>query len=53
MCELLFNTSLHLFPNNWLRDPSIELDHPPKTSIMMHVILCDPVSLELHLKFLA
>ena len=30
MCELLFNTSLHLFPNKWLRDPSIELDHPLK-----------------------
>ena len=31
----LFNASLHLVPNNWLRDPSIELDHPPKTYIMM------------------
>ena len=26
---ILFNTSLDLFPNNWLRDTSIELDHPP------------------------
>ena len=35
MCKLLFYTSLHLFPNNWLGDPSIEQDHPPKTSIMV------------------
>ena len=32
---ILFNTFLHFFPNNWLRDTSIELDHPPKTSIMI------------------
>ena len=31
----LFNASLHLVPNNWLREPSTELDHPPKTYIMM------------------
>ena len=33
--SILFNASLHLVPNNLLRDPSIELDHPPKTYIMM------------------
>ena len=33
--RILFNASLHLFPNNWLRDPSTELDHPPKIYIMM------------------
>ena len=32
---ILFNTFLHFFPNNWLRDTCIELDHPPKTSIMI------------------
>ena len=31
----LFNASLHLVPNNWLREPSTELHHPPKTYIMM------------------
>ena len=32
---ILFNTSLHLFPNKWLRDIFVELNHPPKTSIIM------------------
>ena len=31
---ILFNTSFHLCPNNWLRDTSIELDHPTKTPII-------------------
>ena len=32
---ILLHTSLLLVPNNWLRDTPIELDHPPKTYIMI------------------
>ena len=49
MCKLLFNTYLHLFPNNWLRNPSIELDHPPKTCIMMlYCVILYPLNYSLN-----
>ena len=46
---ILFNVSLPFFPNNWVRDPSIELDHPPKTYIMMLycVVLLYPLNCSL------
>ena len=44
----LFNASLHLVPNNWLRDPSIELDHPPKTYIMiLYCVILYPLNCSL------
>ena len=45
---ILFNASLHLVPNNWLRDPSIELDHPPKTYIMiLYCVILYPLNCSL------
>ena len=32
---ILLHTSLPLFPNNWLTDSSIELDHPLKTNCLL------------------